>query len=334
MKKLLILLPILITSFALNSCGEVSNSSKALSYGKVYESEEDVFNSDYDTSYKTFSYSVQNKETFILLVYNSLTCGCYINFKIANKKYLFDNNIDIYTMDVTNLENQELYGFSIPKSTEYPSIAIYKQGSLVKQTNYNSGNEIFTTNTAFIKFYTEYVNNPKIYHISKTKLDSYLADKKEFVMLFKSETCGDCTNLYLNVIDSFVNEKYNSIVNDFIYVIDKNYDFEGFVWQDIKDKYGLSSKINTNLGYSTGFVPTMQYISNGEIKAMDVYLNEAFENGKVSRSYFTENMIELQSYLENNKSFVIEGKTATTENDVMEIHNIISKKFLTTYCIK
>ena len=51
----------------------------------------------------------------------------------------------------------------------------------------------------------------------------------------------------------------------------------GFVddekWVEFKNEFGLSN-VNNPLGHGVGYVPTLQYYEDGEIKDMAVYFND------------------------------------------------------------
>lgn len=328
--KFLLILPIILTSF-LSSCGEENVVSGYTTFGKIYDSIAEVFNRDYDTSYDAFKQACNNKNSFVLITYNSYTCGCYVTFRNANKQYLFDNNIDVLTMDASNLENKETFGYKLNSNGYYPNICIFIDGEAKVQVDYSLGNDLFTSNEKFISFIDQYLSRSQLFLVSTEKFRELKTSNSSFLALYESETCGDCKNYLNRVLYPFVKANFTSLKEKFFYVVPRSNFTTDESWIEAKNEFGLSNVTNTKYGYDVGFVPTIQYIENSSITAMNVYLNDSFQDGKCVKSYYTSDMVSLQPYLNNKQNYIMQGKTASTESDLIETHDEIATSFLTKY---
>ena len=331
----------MLAILVLSSCGDDSSKKGYLSFGRVYDNVNDVFSKDSDQTYASFKQAADNEESFIMFTYNTYTCGCYITFRDTMKQYLFDNNIDILTINASELEGKETYGFNYPSNSNYfPSIALFKDGKAIKQINYSSDNDVFTNLETFKALINDNFYLSKMYHISKDFLDDKISNDNDFLIYFRQETCPDCAEFFKSTLLPYVKNNYESLKDNYFYMMDKNYDFgedipsDKDAWQDVKDDYGLSNKYNVELGYNTGYVPTVQYYSKSAIEAMMVFYNDSFSDGKVARSYYTSDMIKKQEYLNNDQSFILEGKSATKESELLSTYTKISGAFFNYYWLE
>lgn len=320
----------------LSSCGgsEATNKKVALFSGKEYEEVGDVFKQSEDSTYQNFKYATQNKESFIGIIYNSFTCSCYFDFRLAAQDYFFKNNIDPFTIDAKYLENEkDLFNIKLPNSLEYPVICLFKEGKLAKQINYDKTNSVFTKEDAIKALVDENYYHPVMIHTTIDNLDEKIASNEEFFVYFRQETCSDCAQFSQNILSNyFTNGFENNLFKaklPTIYMLDEDYDFEGYVWQEIKDLYGLSNAINTELGYNTGYVPTVQYYKNSSLSAMMVYLNDKIVENKVERTYYTAENINKQDYLKGKEPFL--NREIKNRDDIINYHNDIALSFLDYY---
>jgi len=145
---------------------------------------------------------------------------------------------------------------------------------------------------------------PTMFYLSREQLRSKIDNNESFIIYYSNSKCSDCSYMYENYLKKFLYDNPNTKK---IYVIE-TYE-EGIrlsdgvtnieQWNEFKKEYGLSEEGNSTFGYDVGYVPTLQYYSNGEIKDMLVYFNDIYEtisdNGdgtfsiKIIDSYYSDN---------------------------------------------
>lgn len=323
----------------INSCGQENFSTVQLSYGRVYNNANEIYKTENDITYNFFDICANSEESFILIVYNDKRCSCYVDFKEISRNYLFEHNINTLTIDVSLLTGNNLYGYTIPSAMNYPSLAIFKNGRCVKQVDYKSGTDsIFNTTSKFTTFMDESVIPSKLNYISQTKLDTLISQNAEFMICFKRTTCGDCQDYSKLVLKQYANTTNSyAVKSNYFYLFDQNTelkDISDSEWITFKDNYGLSDVNNTELGYSRGYVPTIQARRGSEILGMDVYLNDSRDSSnKIISTYFTEEMVNKQAYLyefRDKNNFILMDKIKTTE-EIYDVHNAISTQFLSYF---
>lgn len=334
MKKSFYLVLGAICLASLTSCGG-DNSKAVLSFGQEYSNVEEVYSMDKDSTYNNFKYATQNKESFVAIIYNSYTCSCYVDLRLSTRDYLLNNQIDIFTANANIFDGQtEKFGINLPNSSSFPTICLFKKGKLTKQINYSRDNSIFTKSESFEALIEENFFLPKIIHTNFDELVTKFEENEEFLIYYRQESCSDCAAFSQRFVQNYLNENYSNLNNTKFYMVDKDWDVEDVSkdWVNYKNQFGLSNE-NNDIGYATGFVPTVQKIVNGNFDGMMVYLNDKIVDKVVTRTYYTEEIISKQNYLKEAGVESFLNKTVNNENDIFEYHNKNAKLFFDYYLL-
>lgn len=252
------------------------------------------------TTYKQVSLEevdtmVEGDETFLLYIYDRYCTTCN-GFKPKLESIIEEKNLIVY-----GLEAVEITDTHALKSIKVgPSIALYENGEIVYKTSYEKNPELFDTKEGFENFLNEYTNLPTMYYITLDQLASKITNDESFIVYYSRNTCPDCTHLSKNFLKNFLQ---NNPSTKHFYVLETN--VEGIrltdgqtnsaQWQAFKDQYGLSNA-NNPIGHGVGYVPTIQYYEDGEIKDMFVYFNDYEANQTYTEFTITEEM----SYYDDN----------------------------------
>ena len=147
MKKIKSIL--LIILFALTSCNNV----------KQFKLEEKYYNQGIiieDDDCTLLNQAIDNKESFVLVVYSLLTCVNNFKDEIANS-YFTSKKIDYYQVDY---EKGKQLTNVISKTIKYtPSVLIFKKGKCVDYLKADDNDDIEAYNTldGFAKWFESYV---------------------------------------------------------------------------------------------------------------------------------------------------------------------------------
>lgn len=226
---------------------------------------------------KEYNAKISNKDDFILFVYSNDCMGCRM-FKPKLESVIQEKHLIVY-----GIETSEIKGISkdndLYKLKYTPTIIIYKEGKNIFYSLSDNDLENFDTKEKFVSLLDKYTNMPTLYYINKAQLKEKITNKENFIIYYSRSTCGDCSYLNKNYMKEYLNS--NTKTKHF-YIIET--DVEGIrrvngevnseQWQAFKNEFGLSNVINTELGHGAGYVPTLQYYNNGEIKEMMVYFND------------------------------------------------------------
>ncbi len=222
-----------------------------------------------------YNAKISNKDDFILFVYSNTCMGCKA-FKPKLESVIQEKHLIVYGMEYENISSSsDLY-----KKVKYtPTIAIYKEGKSIFFTLSDDDFSYLDTKESFVSLLDKYTNMPTLYYINRTQLKEKITNKENFIIYYSRSTCGDCSYLNKNYMKEYLNSntktKHFYIIETDVEGIRKNNGvFDAEQWQAFKDEFGLSNVINTELGHGAGYVPTLQYYNNGEIKDMMVYFND------------------------------------------------------------
>lgn len=252
-----------------------------------------------DIDWDEYDSKISNKDSFIFFVYSS-SCSACKAFKPKLASVIQEKHIYVYGIDLDKNSNNH----KILKTIEYtPTIIIYKEGTKVFQTISDNDYKYLDTKESFVELLDKYTNMPTLYYINKEQLKEKITNKENFIIYYSRSSCGDCKYLNKNYMKEYLKSNYNSKT---FYIIEtdaegiryNNEVYDATQWQSFKDEFGLSNAINTTYGHGAGYVPTLQYYENGEIKDMMVYFNdfnEGVENADgsysvtIDNSYYTDN---------------------------------------------
>ena len=282
MKKFLSVITMFVCVFFLASCSckDDEDVKVSLSIGDMNA-----------TTYRSVTMSyldamIQDKESFIVYVYNRTCTGCKA-FKPILESVIDEKNLIIYAIEDINISsNHELYSL---RTT--PALALYKDGEIVFKTIYDDNKSYFDSTDGFKSFLDKYTYLPTMYYINLEQLQSKINNDESFIIYYSRSSCGDCNYLNKNYLRQYLSSHVDS---KYFYVIET--DAEGIrfyngaspdtsndatddekaaaaQWQAFKDQYGLSN-VNNPIGHGVGYVPTLQYYQDGEISDMMVYFND------------------------------------------------------------
>lgn len=334
----------LLAVSCLSSCGEKPFTGKVfLDYGNYRET--DITSVDYlsNLTYKNLKSKVEQKESFILIIYGDSSCGCWTSFKPILIKYYNDTHADVCIIS-HNLFEEGANKFGLyTTGYDMPSIALFSRGKLVIQTVYGrDSKDPFTKYDKFLDFMNSHVVLPKMFYINKTTLDSFIDRDETFNLLLVREGCGDCKDLRTNLLYNWNDKHESSSYEMYIFDIQRYRGTEEY--QTIKDIYGLSTLYNPVLGWDKsddekGMVPTFQNRTGSTINAMLTVYNDSLdiETNKMV-SYFTEERVNANHFLKNDTTLetkVLNGLEFTSYSKdtylrkyVDPIINLFLKKFV------
>ena len=241
---------------------------------------------------------ISNKDSFLLFVYQEGCYGCRA-FKPIVENVVKEKNLQIYAVDFWNGLKSD---HELRNLVEYtPTIILYEEGELDILIDPNKNSEYFADKDGFVSFLNKYTNMPTLYYISKEQLDEKIANDESFIVYYSRKSCSDCSYLNQHYLKEYLKKNYNT---KYFYVIETDSEGIRFTdgvynedqWVNFKNSYGLSN-VNNPLGHGVGYVPTLQYYEDGEIKEMMVYFNdgEYIENADGSYSIIINN-----SYYDDN----------------------------------
>jgi len=312
MKKFLFLvLPLIIGGASLTSCG--GGNGPVLTYGQIkadYTSTatKDVFS---EITYEGLTSRTACEETMLVVTYlGTGSCGCFTSFKAQVNQYNKLFNGLFYLIPVEQFTGkEETFGMRIPEG-DTVSFSIFNKGKLMKQWvkegKYYS--KLFEDFNVLRQEISKYVKDPAMYYTSETTLDNLISQNPNITYYINRATCPDCTFADLNLLIPYVNE--HTLKNK-IYILDIDEFRGGERYQDIKDKYGLSTTINTEYGYSTGVVPTFINKKDGKFYDSLIMFNDTVQKVcdkyVISDSYYNETMAAKLHYLNGVTQKVIQG---------------------------
>lgn len=324
MKKLGIFLA-LFTTISLASCGnDIDNTKIALDYGYFLNGE---INTPEDLEAENFSYSdltdmIDNKESFVLLLYHNKTCGCW-SYELGPSaiKFMKKYNVKFHAFDNAKLDGKDkTYGL-YEGTAAMPGVAFFRRGKLIRQVIYgklsNQDKKIFSDSDRFEQFMLQNIYLPKMYYINKDMLEAKMSESTaEFNLYVALTKCPDCARVENEYIHSWVDKNAKNTLSKPFYVFDIYPYNDPSTTNDIRDFCRLGDETNPKFGYTYGkhgFVPTFQTWKNGEITDMVTVLNDFADNtGKVT-SYFNSLRIANSPLLSRMNYMVYDGTTISTE---------------------
>ncbi len=240
---------------------------------------------------------IDNEENFLLFVYQEGCYGCRL-FKPILESAIKERHLKVYAVEIWSLSRDH----SLTDIIEYtPTIVLYEKGEVETYSDPDKNSSYFGSKDGFLSFLDKYTRMPTLYYIDKNGLDEKIANGDDFIVYYSRKSCEDCSYLNRNYLKEYLDDNYKT---KHFYILET--DAEGIrlrdgqydenQWVDFKNQYGLSN-VNNSLGHGVGYVPTLQYYSNGQIKEMMVYFNdgEYVENSDgsysivINNSYYNDN---------------------------------------------
>ena len=272
-----------------------------------------------------------NGEVFLLAAYQgqySEDCLCWTTFQNIIVRYTNTFNEIVYVYNA-QAQNESVAELNIEKLEESsPALYIFQGNKqLAKFSEKNSKDSAIFSDTTAVAMNSrvhKVVKKPKAYFIDDEFYEDQIELQEQTIVFFIRSKCGDCSYVLPNVIIPYINSHR---INKNVWIIDMQGAYEnkdnGFDYQALKDKYGLSVSGNATFGYGEGVVPTAQYYENGIIKDASVYFNDKVEKKDdgsyyVSDSYYTEERLPNLKYLKDVKNTTILKGMSLDESCVLE----------------
>ena len=327
--KMMCALLLSVVAFSGCSCNK-GDSKAALGIG-------DVNATTYETiSLEYVDQKVRNKDSFVLYIY-SATCTDCINFKPIIEEVIQEKDLIIYAVLGKNIPSSH----ALAGLATTPSLVVYSKGEVVFKTLFKDNKYYFTEKRGFEEFLSKYTYAPTMYYINLEQLDAKIENDEKFVIYYSRSSCGDCSYLNNNYLKTYLNNNHNTKK---FYIIET--DVEGIryykgeepvengtadqqaayaQWVNFKNTYGLSN-VNNPLGHGVGYVPTIQYYEDGEVKDMLVYFND-HSYSKVDGVYYVT--ID-SSYYDDNPYIGETMKLSDYQDTLSSFYNAKVKTFLDT----
>ena len=229
-KKIILLLPLLFSSFMLSSCQKEEPVS--LTYGTYLENDVDSLKEL--TNSELFTKSKDENEVFILAVYQdqySSSCFCWTTFKKIIATYINTYHEQVYLFNAYNQENN-LSSLGIEKYEDStPLLYVFNGETQLARFSYknNQDRAIFgdLKGHAMYERIHKYVSRPSFYYVDEYYLNLELANQEEIALLFMRRGCGDCSYVLPNVILPYIHT--HKITKD--------------IWLfDLQDYYDMANK--------------------------------------------------------------------------------------------
>ena len=313
MKKCVLLLPVMLLPF-LASCNK-QEKKDSLTYGTYIQTSINSLkelNND-----ELISKTRDEKEIFLLAVYQgeySASCLCWSTFQNVVVNYINTYHENVYVYNAYN-QNEELANLKIEKIEDSaPYLYVFNgETTIAKYTYKNNSHKAIFENVDAKAMYNavhKVINEPTMYYIDESYLDSQIQGDKDLTVAFIRRGCGDCSYVIPKVIIPYINDNkpskklYLFDMQDY-YELSKKEDAteeEKAQYQNLKNYYGLSEKGSPAYGYKNGVMPTIQSIKKGLIVDATVYFNDEVskkEDGTyyLSDSYYSEERLENLNYL-------------------------------------
>lgn len=301
-----------------------------------------------ETALTDFESKLQNKENFIMVSYADSSCSCWNNFKLyILNPFVINTGIPVFAIHTDLLEGN-YHGLKINSAkTNTPVLGIYEKGKYKFGTSYSADKDVFINSKTFNDYIDHYTTRPLMAYISLEKLNTLLKGTSPFIINWSYNLCPDCKVFDNTFIKDYLKSGFQTKVP--YYLIEsaklRNKD-DASLWNNIKDTYGLSNTKNTEYGYLTGFVPTLQYIEpNGTdyvvlkdispiISDMLVFQNDQLNEGKtlITDSFF--NGERGKTYLGTYQTLI--GKALSSDREkrseeIYALHAPLATSFLNHY---
>lgn len=353
MKKLAVVL-LAIPALLITSCQNqgVDKSKVAIDYGYIRQTPFTDISQFGELSYEKLSGLISQKESFVLVIFGSRTCGCWEHFSPLLVQYANEYHVQVKVIDANTLEGKKSFGLYAVYD-QMPSIAFFRRGKFVRQTVYykldENNRRMFSHYDEFVEYMNKNIYLPKMYYLDKEVLDNKISSGEEFSLYVARGECGDCKAINYNTLYTWSDK--NKVASKELYIFDidpwrparddPDYDEKMVIYNAIKTEYGLSEEGSAEFGWDTGYVPTFQKRTGSMITDMITVLNDHAEEGIVT-SYFTEARIASSPILrDTGNKYLFNGKEVSgsevepwgsvIQSLQLKWHSPIVNLFLDTY---
>lgn len=252
-------------------------------------------------------------ETFILVISPTNGCGCWENFKPVLKDFISTTNYHAYEIKISEFDNNVKYGLNMKQGTV--SLAIIRNGSILKQYNSSSQKGLFASAIALETEMNKWLKKPEIYLVDEEGLVNQINNNEKVVVEYSRSGCGDCQYVNPNVLWQFAYK--NSLKTKVLLIDIEKLRSDATAYARFKDQHFLSKKNNADYGYNDGVVPTIQCYKNGSLVDASVFFNDSVGvvagQYVISDSYYTSVRQEKLHYLDGVQTTVLKDKVLSEE---------------------
>lgn len=308
--KLLPLAALLCAS--LSSCANDNPASPVrLPYGKLYDANASLSANLQKITWSTLSGLVSAKRTFVLFIDTDpdSLCTCFSYLKKGLTTYLASSNAYLYTITPSEFDGtgKSTFDLKVSGGEGNETIAVFENGGIKYQRQRAGQDDSWTQDaTVFSDWMKARISVPDMLYVSLSQLAALPKDAP-YVRAFYWASCPDCE--YVN--ENFL-KTYNLQSRTSWYAFDCDVEGVRYLngvkadrkaaegtpgalayqqYQAFMKTYGISLEGSADFGYGRGYVPCFQFVSNGEVADMDVYVNDGLEKNadgtyKVSQTYW------------------------------------------------
>ena len=334
MKKKIAFLPLLILS-------TISSTSCSVSSNKFNP----TFGSEIDTTFTNLSYSelykkVNDHENMIVVTYpgKDTHCSCWKTMEnVLLPKLAKETEYLVYAVDAFEID-RSTDKFSLVVDLASPSIVFFKEGKKYDQYVYSIRNtqDFFKKYDALVKLLEDKTSKPQYIYTDVQGIKNGIKNEEEYIIQYTYSSCPDCSYCLPNVMYPYLSK--NKLSNQ-IHIVDlekeENFLTEGKIdsknaeYISFKKEMGLSKEGNSDFGYNTGYVPTIQYYKNGTLTSASVFFNDTIEevNGvyKITSSFYSQERLSKLEYASNVTNNVLEGlEIPLSDLTIYEEYNYIA----------
>lgn len=313
MKKLFLLIPLIaISATGISGCKlSNGNSSKPLiTYGTLVDQKAT------EIKYTDLQVMIATKENFLLAIHQDMMggteCSCWITFKGVIDKYVQEYNTKVYYIDRSQFsDDDDSFGLTLLNGSTNPVFALVKEGKKINEYIYGKDTKpLFETVDGMRKVIEKIARDPQYMYVDQSYLDNALfVEKKDKVVIqYVWHTCDDCKDCIPNVMQPYMEKNtlsnkvwiINLAIKGLLVGDDNKQDTSRAEYKTFLAEHHMSVAGDEVYGYDRGFVPTTQVWEKGELKDMNVYFNDSYEQvegeWKITRSYYTEERVQALKY--------------------------------------
>lgn len=275
----------------------------------------------------------ENKDNFLLYIFSSSCMSCQ-SFDVVIKNYIKINEIVIYGVNISSentlLKSQNEYVYF----DTTPTLVLFEEGIVKHRFDENTNPEFFIDSENLSNSLKKFIlPSNKISIPNKSILKSMIEDKREFLVYYYYDNCGDCAYFQKHyLLDKL---KDNKIKIYFFSMFDYFSDLNLFY--NFADEFSLSKKGNNLLGYKNGVVPTFQYYRDGSLYTNIIIYNDEFSyqynnlgevvSIKVISSYYDDNPFIDKTFLADNKTALNNYHEKTLDFYIEKFENVLKSLY-------
>ena len=265
MKKIgkLILLSLLV--LPIFSCA--SKTEDLIDVKRIYHIESKV-----DITYEELESKINNKEDFILYIYDE-SCEACNNFEPILNTYIKNNKAQIYAIDSMLIKTSN----SLIPYSYTPTLGLIDNGEVKYKIDGVSEENIFSSYSSFENYLKDKITLSNEIEVTKDTYSYLLNSDEEYIILYYWKLCSDCSYMFNNFFNDYIKQNPSITYYGFelSYYYSNRKDSNDEFWTSFTKEVGISLE-GSSLGYKNGVVPTFQYRKNKQIVDQVVVFNDDY----------------------------------------------------------